>query len=141
MCKLTMEQVIEALHSAQKPTCVVLKNNRLIFSHERGIRPIIDWLEQDDTLLNNALIADKVIGRAAALLFVYGGVREVYTDVMSAYAREIFESNGIGAQYAKLVPFIVNRAGDGMCPMEQSVLTISSPEEAFEVLKNKVSKR
>ena len=64
-------------------TCVAVKNGSTCFSTERGVRPLLEWLEQPEAPLREAAVADKVIGKAAALLMVYAGVREVYAAVIS----------------------------------------------------------
>ena len=41
--------------------------------------------------------------------------------------------------YEKLVPYIINRTHDGMCPMEQTVYNLTDLNEAFIALKHKQS--
>ena len=116
-------------------TCVAVKNGSTCFSTERGVRPLLEWLEQPEAPLREAAVADKVIGKAAALLMVYAGVREVYAAVSSEPAACVFRSHGIPYKAGGLVPRIVNRRKDGLCPMESRVMDIDSPEEAYHCLK------
>ena len=62
-------------------------------------------------------------------LFSLLGVSAVYGAVMSEGGRDYLESKGIRAEYGVLVPQIINRAGNGVCPMEQAV---SCTEDALE---------
>ena len=75
-------------------------------------------------------VADKVVGKAPALLYVQLKPAAVYAIAMSEAARDILLANGIACGCEDLVPFIANRAGDGQCPMDASVTNISDPREA-----------
>lgn len=99
-----------------------------------GIAPVLSLIKNTPETLKGASVADKVIGKAAAMLMVYGGVSEIYADVVSEHALPVLERSGITLQYDKVVPYIINRAGTGMCPMEKKVLLIDDPEECFKVL-------
>ena len=93
-------------------TCVAVKNGSTCFSTERGVRPLLEWLEQPEAPL-----------------------REVYAAVISEPAACVFRSHGIPYKAGGLVPRIVNRRKDGLCPMESRVMDIDSPEEAYHCLK------
>ena len=58
--------------------------------------------------------------------------------MISDQAIRVFEEHGVTYTYAERVPYIINRRKDGLCPMEQTVLGTSDPEEAVELLRNKV---
>ena len=98
---------------------------------QRGIRPLVECLDRDESFLSGACVADKVIGKAAALLMVYGGVAEVFAAVISDAAAGVFEAAKVSFTAEKRVPYIINREGTGMCPMEQKALPMHAPEEAF----------
>lgn len=117
---------------------IVITNNDTYTSTKKGIAPLMDILTDNPSFLNGATVADKVIGRAAALLMIYGGIKEVYSDVISTHALDIFKENDISVEYDECVPYIINRTKDGMCPMENAVLNITEPKEAYEILKNKL---
>lgn len=118
----------------QQATCAVLKNGNLFFSKEHGIKPLLNWLEEPD-FFRDATVADRIIGRAAALLLTYGGIRELYAQVISEHAARALEEHHIPFSYGKKVPYIINRTNTGMCPMEQKVLQISDPADAYQILK------
>lgn len=84
--------------------------------------------------LTGAFVADKIVGKAAAMMLVRGGALEVYAGIISVPALEVFEKHKIPCVYGKLVPKIINREGTGDCPMEQAVLGISDISEAYSVL-------
>ena len=74
--------------------------------------------------------ADRVIGQAAAYLFVLAGVTAVYGEVMSEDAYRTLTRFGVEVMAGKTVPYIINRTGDGRCPMESAVCGLSDPRAA-----------
>lgn len=107
-------------------------------SVERGVRPMLLWLRDDPDLLRGATIADKVVGRAAALLAIYGGASHVYGDIMSESAVREFDRAGVRHSATLVTEGIMNRRGDGICPMERLCAGASSPEEAYLRMRKKV---
>ncbi|OGO87745.1 MAG: hypothetical protein A2Y15_07085 [Clostridiales bacterium GWF2_36_10] len=114
---------------------VVIKDNEVYTSDKNGVKPVLELLENGNNTLNNSVAADKVIGGAAAFLFINGGVAEVYGEILSEKAVSVLEKAKIPCTYGTLVPFIKNRRGDDHCPLEKLCLTIESPEEAYEKIK------
>jgi hypothetical protein len=74
---------------------------------------------------------------AAALLLIKGGIQGLFAKVISTSAKEVLEQAGIPLQFEREVPRILNRTGDGFCPMESATQGITDPEEAFAVLLRK----
>lgn len=114
-------------------TCILCDDRRVLTSEKRGIAPILDRLDED---LKGMAAADKIIGRAAAMLLIHGGVTSVYGEVMSRGALELLKKHRVKASYGTLAEMIVNRAGDGQCPMEQAVAGISDPALAPAALRS-----
>ena len=85
-------------------------------------------------------VADKIVGKAAAMLFVLAGIKNAYGEVMSIGGLEFLEQNGIGASYNVLTEKIINRSGTDICPMEKAVENISVPTEAFLSIKETIRK-
>lgn len=108
-------------------TCILCDDRRILTSEKRGIAPILDRLDED---LKGMAVADKIIGRAAALLLILCGVESVYGEVMSQGALALLKKHRIKASYGTLTENITNRRGDGLCPMEQAVADISDPTQA-----------
>lgn len=116
-------------------TIVIYKSDAsVIVSDDRGVAPLMNLLNEDKEQLRDSMIADKVIGKAAALLMVYAGVKEVFTPTISVLAVEVFEKHNVKITYDKVVERIINRKGDGLCPMETLCLNVENPEEAFDVI-------
>lgn len=106
-------------------------------SAKKGIAPVMELLAEQPGLLRGAAAADRVIGKAAAFLLLYGGVSAVYGGIMSEHAARVLEEAGLPFSYGRLVPFIINRKKDGMCPMENAVLEETEPERAYGILRRK----
>ena len=119
----------------QQLTCVVLCETRTYTSTQRGIAPLMQWLKEGVDM-QGAYVADKVVGKAAAYLYVLLGVREVYAAVISRPALDVLQRYNIGIVYDMLVPAIRNRTDTGFCPMETAVLDIDDANEAYKVLNN-----
>ena len=109
-------------------TCILCRGELLLTSQKRGILPLLELWEE--TKLKDASVADRIIGKAAALLLILGGAKAAYGEVMSENAYRLLTEAGLEVQYGSLVPYIVNRKEDGMCPMEQAVAGLSDPKEA-----------
>ena len=118
-------------------TCVVCKDDVLYFATDRGVKPLLNWLDSGLDLRGFSA-ADKVVGRATAFLYCLLGVREVYAGVMSRPAAQVLEANGITAQWGKLAEGIINRRGTGPCPFEAAVLDIQDPNEALAAIHRKM---
>lgn len=116
-------------------SCVLCKDGTAYTSTKRGVAPLLEWVTQDVDLKGFSA-ADKIVGKAAAFLFVTSRVKEVYASVMSKTAIDILSQYGISAEYETLVQIIVNRSGTGPCPMEQAVAAIDEPLAAIKAIQN-----
>ena len=117
-------------------TCVLCRDGQTLTSRERGVKPLLSWLEEGRNL-DGFSAADKVVGKAAAFLYVLLGVREVYAPVMSRPARDVFENHGIHAKFDTLSDAIRNRTNTGLCPMETAVWDITDPKKALLAIRQK----
>lgn len=133
----TLEQVKTALHKHHSTCVIFTKDGRTLESSLSGVSPLTEWLQKDPELLRGASIADRVVGKAAALLMLYGGVKEVYADVISAHAAVCLGERCVPFYEGERVPYIVNRTRTGMCPMEKLCLDTNLPHEAYARVLNK----
>ncbi len=117
-------------------TCVAIYGQRVYTSKERGVKPLLTWLDSK-TDLRGFAVADKVIGNGAAMLYVLLGVKEIYTPVISQSAKMTLETQGITVCFDTCVEGIVNRAGTGPCPMEDAVKGIDNPQDALLAIRKK----
>lgn len=126
----------------------ILENERFTFAafdgktvltdERRGVKPLLDIIDRGDNL-GGFSAADKVVGKAAAFLYVLLGVSEIYADVISRHALSVLEEYKIHAEYAVLTDAVKNRAGTGFCPMETAVLDENSPEKALGKIRARIA--
>jgi len=116
---------------------VITKNGSVVFETKlQGISGFLEAIEKfGRKSLHGCFVADKVVGRAAALLCVYCGVRAVYAVVLSKGGREVLEENRVTLEFGNLVPNVLNQRKTDVCPFEKVVADISNAEEAYEKLK------
>ena len=117
-------------------TCVVCKGPAIYTTSQRGVAPLLNWLDAG-TDLSGFSAADRVVGRGAAFLYCLLDVKEVHARVMSHPAAEVLQSYGIHAGADSFVDGIINREGTGPCPFEAAVMDIQDAEEALIAIRNK----
>ena len=111
-------------------TCVVLKSSEEFTSHERGVQPLITLLKSGSSF-SGAVAADKTVGAGAAHLYVLLGISALWANVVSVSAQKVLLDNGIDLSFGECVPHIINRRGDGICPIETAVTGAKTSEEAY----------
>lgn len=116
-------------------TCVLCKGRCLHTSYQRGVRPLMELLDQD---VAGFSAADKVVGKAAALLYCLLGIRCLWAGVISVAALDVLQAHGISVQWQQCVSHIQNRDGTGQCPMELATAHISDPHQAPEAIRRKL---
>lgn len=114
-----MKELIDILHNEGLTLVIKSADGNLHRFTQRGVKDLLALVTEQPQVLQGALVADKAVGKAAAACMAVGGVSRVYTDVMSEPALSLLQRHGIEVQYGQLVDHIINRAGDGWCPMER----------------------
>ena len=121
-----------------KAACVLMKNNKIIMTENgRGISPLLVIYDKNKGNLRDTVVVDKVIGRATAAIAICGKVKHVHAEVMSKDAVEFLKEYGISSSQTLLVPRILNRKRNGLCPMEATVQNIKDPQKAVAALRAK----
>ena len=115
----------------------VLSDGSEYSSKKRGIAPLFLPIKGNHSFFKGAYVADKIIGKAAAELLTYSGAEYVYAKTLSRLAAEVFDSYGVEYDYSTLTDRIINRSGDGPCPMEQAVSQSKSLDESFDLIQKK----
>ena len=114
-----------------------LEGETVYTATERGVKPLVDWILKNQEV-SGFSAADKVVGKAAALLYVRMEVAAVYAKVMSRAAAETLQRYDIAATYDVMAEAVRNRAGTGLCPMEQTVMNIEEPNAALDAIRAKM---
>ena len=116
--------------------CVVAKDGVIVARETgRGISPALKLLSEGK--LDGALVVDKVVGRAAAAIFIAGKTRKLHASIMSADAAAFLKEHRVVATADKIVPVILNSDMTDGCPMEYVVNGIDDPAEMVKALKAK----
>lgn len=119
-------------------TCAVCQGDAIYTATERGVKPLLEWLDNGPSL-KGYCAADRVVGRAAAFLYCLLGVTEVYALVMSRPAAQVLRDHGISFHAATFTDGIINRKGTGPCPFEAAVMDITDPGEALLTIRAKLA--
>lgn len=131
------QNALQILDSRQL-TCAVCRGDLIFTATERGVKPLLQWLDSS-TDLTGFCAADRVVGRGAAFLYCLLGVREVYAHIMSRPAAQVLQAHGIACHTGNLVEGIINRKGTGPCPIEETVMGIQEPAAALMAIRNKLA--
>ena len=118
-------------------TCVLTDGQMVFTSTDRGVKPLVRFLESGE-IPAGVSAADKVVGRATAYLYVLLKVKEVYSQIISQPAVDVLREHGVAVVYDNLVPNIINRKGDGICPFEAAVMEIDDPDRAYDAIREKM---
>ena len=124
-------------------SCVVARQGEILHRGAGpGVRPLLALYDSAEgrALLLGADVADKIIGKGAAVILGLAGAGSVYGRVMSQAACDWLDSLAIPYQYGALVPVIQNRAGDGLCPIEASVLDAQDAQAGLAAIRETVAR-
>lgn len=121
------------LLAAGSHACVAVNAQKNAAADGHGIKPLLQLLREQADLLCGAAVADRVIGKAAALLLAYGGVHRLWADLLSEEAIPVLTHYGIAFDCGLRTPCIQNRDGTAPCPMELRARELQTPQQAWEV--------
>lgn len=116
-----------------KYTCVLLSESEEYTSYERGVKPLLTLLRSGKNF-KNSVAADKTVGAGAAHLYVLLGVRALWSNIVSESALKVLRDNKIEVFYGECVPHIINRQGNGICPIERAVYDAKDSNEAYDLI-------
>lgn len=128
-----MSDIDRAKAALRGHSVAVCRAGEVMTRDGRGIAPLLA-IASEENALRGASVADLIVGKAAALLMAYAGVSEVYAEVMSEAGERTLSEHDIPHSCGLLVPYIIDRTGKDVCPMERAVADVSDPAEAYAVL-------
>ncbi len=117
---------------------ICLTGNLLFRSTDKGIVPLLTYLQEFPPNPEGVIVFERVVGNAAALLLKKAFGKKVYSLMGSELAAETLKRLGIAYSFLTVVPYISNRAGDDMCPFEKASIG-KSPEQFYEFAKEKLA--
>ena len=118
-------------------TLAIVKNSAVLYeTKSHRISGFLDAVEKLGGKLQGASLADRVAGKAVALLCVYAGIREVYAAVLSRKALAVFKEHKISVQWKELVENVLDADKSGVCPFERAAADMSDPERAYKAFRS-----
>jgi len=134
--KNDLKKAVEILESEGRALVLVKDGKVLMRDNRRGIGPMYDVATKEREAALASSLADKVIGKAAAMLAVDAGIVNLYAAVLSEEAERVLSEADIYCEFGRKVPFIQNRGKTGKCPME--LLAGDLGHDETEVLKERL---
>ena len=128
------ESAAVALLKDKGYTLLLYNETEIITERARGVAPLLSLLESGKDC-TGLFAVDKVVGKAAAFLYILLGIRRVFALTVSESALALLQGYGIAVGYEVCVPRIKNREGTGFCPMESAVLAEKDPSSALRAIR------
>lgn len=123
--------------------CVAASEQEIVFtSCKKGIAPMLDLYNQvQSSGVKPVYLADRVFGRGAVFMAKLCGVQFIFSEVASEQAMRCAAALGIHMTCSQQVPYIMNAAKTGRCPIESAVMDCKDTEidRAYEAILNKVA--
>lgn len=124
-----MEDLIILLHKGNHS--LVVANGDVATFDGHGVADLFNLLNEDSGFLDGADVADKVVGKGAAALMILGKIHAVHADVISEPALTLLGQSPVKVSYGTVVPNIINRKGNGICPVETLCIPCMTAEECL----------
>lgn len=106
---------------------VFVKNGEVILtSYEKGVKELYEIIKGDYEKYRSSSVADKVVGRGAAIIYDLVGVDSIYARVMSETALDYLKDKRIETSFSTRIPSIRNRTDTDLCPIEKLSLKSES---------------
>lgn len=119
---------------SQKASMVLCKDDEKFITQEKGLTPLINLIESGDDYFEYSA-CDKVVGRAAAFLYVLLGVKEIHAKIMAKLAIQILDKAEIKYSADEFVDTILDDQLKDTNPLEEVVLRSGSANNALRDLK------
>jgi hypothetical protein len=115
---------------------VIVKDGAILRAGTRdGIGELLETIDALDDQARGAALADKIVGKAVAMVARTAQLRAVYSPLMSQAACDALARARLTFEYDRLVPLILNKRNDGPCPMERLTLPLDDPDAAVNALR------
>jgi phosphatidylglycerophosphatase A len=126
-----------SLLEEEKWNLVIVKGGQVIFSsRERGVAPFFQAVRSMGKSLHNAVIADRIVGLAVAMLCLHARIAAVYAVIASQGALDMLKKKGVAVSSKNTVPHISNYDGTDLCPFEKLAKSCQKPSQLFAALES-----
>lgn len=116
---------------------VIARSGKVVFeTNSQGISGLLKAIEELDKAVMGSSVADRILGKAAALLCIYAGVFAVFAVTASDKGIRALRDANVLCRFENKVPYILNYKRNDICPFEKLVINITNSKEAYEKLKS-----
>lgn len=124
----------DVIDKAKNPNnaIIIYKDGEVFTSEDKSLRPILTYLDENETL-KGAFAFDRTVGKSEALLYAYGKAKFVYGETMSITAKKILIKHHIQYKVGKLVGEILTPDNTDVRPCDKAVENIKKPKDAYTI--------
>lgn len=134
-----MTDIEKAKEELGTHSIALCKNGKVITSDKRGVAPLAEFIQRD-TDISGFSAADRVVGKAAAMLMIKAGITEVFALTISESAEKLLKNHGVRVSFKTRTEQIMNRDNTGACPMETTVADTEDIETGCKLIFEKLKK-
>ncbi len=128
-------QIAKKLFYTKGCSLVLCKDEKTECFADGGIELLIKLVESGKNYSSYS-VCDRIVGRAAAFLYVLMGIKEVHAKVMGRLAIQILDRAQILYSADQFVDFIKDLKDVELNEVEDAVVRSGSPKVAFQDIKN-----
>ena len=134
-------ELARSLLEEEQWNLVMVKGGQVLFSsRERGIAPFFQAVQSMGTSLRNAVVADRIVGSAVAMLCLHARITSVYAGIATTGALDMLKGHGVTVISRSTVPYISNYDGTDLCPFEKLARSCQRPSQLFAALQSLFAK-
>lgn len=121
----------------EKNASLVIIDDEVEVYNDIGVKRLLILLSENRKLKDSA-VADNVIGKAAAFLYIKLEAKNIFAKIISEDALLMLKQKDIFIDYEIIVKNILNRNRDDICPIEKSVMNERDVDSAIIKIKNTI---
>lgn len=121
----------------EKNASLVIIDDEVEVYNDIGVKRLLILLSENRKLKDSA-VADNVIGKAAAFLYIKLDAKNIFAKIISEDALLMLKQKDIFIEYEIIVKNILNRNRDDICPIEKSVMNERDVDSAIIKIKNTI---
>lgn len=122
-------EIAKKILKEENQKIVVVKNGQVVFkSVDRGIKPMYYLSKNMKKEAKGSSLADRVIGKGAAIICAYLDIKDLYAELISENAIKILDKENINYKFNHKCEYVKNRDKTDYCPIEKRSLDTEDPE-------------
>ncbi|MGQ9514466.1 MAG: DUF1893 domain-containing protein [Thermoproteota archaeon] len=138
---MSATELLKQLVEEGKSLIIVNDGRKIFSSSEVGLTGLLKAIEEvDSRSLDGSVVADRVVGKAAALVAISFGARELHAIVMSRSAIDVLRKHSRIFSHINLVDEIKDKSGLDTCRYEKMVANVEDPKEALKLIREALRK-